>query len=83
MLTCWTGRSFDVQRYSRSALRDAEAHARTARDKPRELQLHQLIITAEGHYDFAQSTDNNLNSRVNLEPERFRAYLTRAWSNTH
>lgn len=57
---------------------EAEAHARSNRDRSRELVLHHLIATAEGRYDFGET---NLKDRVDVEAERFRAYLTRVWAN--
>lgn len=79
LLSSDTGRSFDVQRYSRPALMDAQTQARSSRDRSRELQLHHLIATAEGHWDFAEE---NLKDRVEVEAERFRAYLARVWAAT-
>lgn len=73
----YAGRNFDVQRYSQSALTQAATNARASRDRPRELQLHHLIATGEGRYDFS---DTNLKDRVDIETERFRAYLTRVWA---
>jgi hypothetical protein len=71
------GRKFHIERYSKAALLEAEAFARTTRDRDRELQLHHLVATAEGRFDFAEAT---LNDRINVETERFQAYLSRVWA---
>jgi hypothetical protein len=68
---------FDVQRYSRTALVSAEEQAKFDRNRQRQLQLHHLIATAEGRWDFAE---DNLSDRVSVEAESFRAYLTRVWA---
>jgi hypothetical protein len=72
------GRTFDTQQYPRSSLVAAEEQARTSRNRSRELQLHHLITTAAGHWDFSE---DNLSERVDVEVERFRAYLARVWTN--
>jgi hypothetical protein len=78
----WTdpkpGRNFEVQRHTRKSVADALVYARAVHDKARELQLHHLVATAEGRYDFAET---NLNQLINLRPESFHDYLVRVWSN--
>lgn len=67
-----------MSRHTRKSIADALTYARAVRDRGRELQLHHLVATAEGRFDFAEP---NLNQLLNLRPESFREYLTRAWSN--
>jgi hypothetical protein len=71
------GRKFHIERYTQAALLEAGAFARTTRDSARELQLHHLVATAEGRFDFAYAT---LNDRINVATERFQAYLSRVWA---
>ena len=73
-----TGRNFEVSRHTRKSMADALTYAQAVRDKGRELQLHHLVATAEGRFDFAEP---NLNQILNLRTESFREYLTRVWSN--
>ncbi|RMZ76256.1 hypothetical protein DV737_g4877, partial [Chaetothyriales sp. CBS 132003] len=71
--------TFQVSRYSRTSLTDAITSARAVRDEAKEIQLHHLVATAEGRYDFQ---DANLNQAVNHRPEKFRDYLARVWATT-
>jgi hypothetical protein len=72
-----TGRSFDVSRHTRRSAADAITYARAVKDEKKEIQLHHLVATAEGRYDFS---DANLNQAVNHRPERFKDYLSRVWA---
>ena len=72
------GRHFEVSRHTRNSVTDALTYARAVNDKARELQLQHLVATAEGRFDFVET---NLNQLLNLQPESFRDYLVRVWSN--
>ena len=71
------GRSLEVSRHTRRSLSDALTYARAVRDGGKEIQLHHLVATAEGRFDF---TDANLNHAVHHRPEKFHDYLTRVWA---
>jgi hypothetical protein len=76
-LTLLTGRPFDVSRHTRKSVTDALTYARAVRDRDRELQLHHLVATAEGRFDFENT---NLNQLLDLHPESFSDFLTRVWA---
>ena len=55
----------------------ALTYARAIHNRDREIQLHHLVATAEGRFDFGET---NLNSLISIRPERFQDYLARVWS---
>ncbi|RMZ80059.1 hypothetical protein DV738_g3097, partial [Chaetothyriales sp. CBS 135597] len=69
--------TFQVSQYTRTSLADAITFARAVRDEGKEMQLCQIVATAEGQYDF---TDANLCQLLNYRPEKFRDYLARVWA---
>lgn len=71
------GRSFEISGHTQSSLQDALTYARAVSDRSREAQVHHLIATAEGRFDFAST---NLNQLVSFRPEGFREWLVRSWS---
>ncbi|KPI43384.1 uncharacterized protein AB675_7068 [Cyphellophora attinorum] len=71
------GRRFDVQELSRPSLVSAISSAQHARDLDKELQLHHLLATSDGWFDFSQP---DLNTRIDLQFEPFRSWLQRVWA---
>lgn len=72
----FAGRTFEVSAHTQSSLQDALVYAQAVRDVNREVRLRQLIATAEGRLDFANT---NLNQMIAFRPERFRDWLARVW----
>lgn len=76
-MTPWIGRDFERSNYTKESLQDVLIYARATGDTSRERRIQNLIVTAEGRYDFGNI---NLNSVVNVTPQRFREWLTQAWT---
>ena len=73
------GRPFERFSYTKESLQDALTYARAVGDTTRERRIVHLIVTAEGRYDFSNV---NLNSIVNVTPQRFREWLSHTWAST-
>lgn len=71
------GRDFERADYTKDSLQDALVMARALHDKVREEKLQHLIVTADGRYDYSNS---NLNSMVNVVPQRFQNWLAQTWN---
>lgn len=71
------GRPFERSSYTKESLQDVLTYARAVGDTTRERRILDLIVTAEGRYDFGNV---NLNSMVNITPQRFREWLPHAWA---
>lgn len=72
-----TGTEFERANYTKESLQDALTYAEALGDEDRQSRIHHLIATAAGRYDF---NSVNLNSVVDVRPQRFHEFLAQVWS---